>query len=53
VVSTPKPAEELRGLVYSLTPKPEDPPGLPWYQKPALVAVGILAAITGLNLLFW
>ena len=53
LVSQPKPAEELRGLVYSLTPKPEDPPGLPWYQKPAIVAAGILAAITGLNLLFW
>ena len=43
--------EELAGLVYSLTPKPrsEDEP---WYQRPAVLGLLILAATLVLNLIF-
>jgi SSS family solute:Na+ symporter len=33
--------EDLRGLVYSLTPKTYDEPGIPWHEKPVVMAVGI------------
>ena len=50
LVTKPKPDEELRGLVYSLTDKPKsDHRGL----RPELVAVGILVAIGALNVVFW
>jgi len=44
--------DDLRGLVYSLTEKQSDA-GLAWYQKPATLGLLILAAVAGLNLLFW
>ena len=47
LVTKPKPAEELKGLVYSMTPKPEGDSGTVW------LGVGILAAITVLNVIFW
>jgi SSS family solute:Na+ symporter len=39
------------GLVYSLTPKPEEG-HLSWYQKPATLAVAVLALLVVLNLVF-
>jgi SSS family solute:Na+ symporter len=44
--------EQLKGLVYSLTPKPpaEDEP---WYKRPVTLGVIVLAATLGLNLIFW
>ena len=44
--------EELKGLVYSLTPKIVEE-GVVWYKRPAPLAiiVGIVAII--LSLLFW
>ncbi len=53
----PKPESELRGLVYSLTPRSdfheEDQGVLSWYQKPTqLAAVGLVIVIV-LNILFW
>ena len=48
----PRPDEELRGLVYSLTPKPVDE-GLSWYQKPAVLAIFVLAVLVVLNVIFW
>lgn len=44
--------EQLKGLVYALTPK-EKTEGLKWHQKPAAlaVAVGIIAII--LTIIFW
>src|SRR5712664_4062311 len=48
----PRPDVELKGLVYSLTPKPKDE-GLTWYQKPGMLAVVILAVMIALNLVFW
>ncbi len=51
LLTTPKPDNELRGLVYSLTPRLSDE-GLSWYQKPGNVAIGVLILILGLNLIF-
>jgi solute:Na+ symporter, SSS family len=42
---------ELRGLVYSLTPRPAAE-NEPWYQKPAVLGVIVLAVTLGLNLIF-
>jgi SSS family solute:Na+ symporter len=48
-----EPAEESRlvGLVYSLTPKPVET-HLRWYQKPVTLAIGVLAMLVVLNLVF-
>ena len=47
----PRPEPELVGLVYSLTPKaPEH--HLTWYQKPLTLALGVLAVLIALNLVF-
>jgi len=43
---------ELVGLVYSLTERAREA-GVPWYQRPAVLAVLILAAAIVLNILFW
>ncbi|EEF59307.1 sodium:solute symporter family protein [Pedosphaera parvula] len=43
---------ELKGLVYSLTPKPKAEGG-PWYERPVTLAVLVLAGVTLLNILFW
>lgn len=44
--------EELAGLVYSLTPRTR-PPGVPWHQRPEVLAVVALAAMVALYLAFW
>jgi SSS family solute:Na+ symporter len=51
LVTTPRPEAELVGLVYSLTPKPIDT-YLNWYQKPATLAIAVLAMLVVLNLVF-
>jgi SSS family solute:Na+ symporter len=43
---------ELAGLVYSLTPRAKEM-GLPWYQRPPVLAVIIVLAALVLNLIFW
>jgi solute:Na+ symporter, SSS family len=43
---------ELKGLVYSLTPKPESAHE-PWYQQPVTLGVIILAITLILNIIFW
>ena len=43
-----KPADELRGLVYSLTEKPKET-GVAWYLRPAPLAGAVLAAVIALN----
>jgi solute:Na+ symporter, SSS family len=53
----PRPEVELRGLVYSLTPKQDfhdaDEGQLSWYQQPnKLAAVGLTMVII-LNIIFW
>ena len=44
--------EDLRGLVYSLTPRAKHPE-LPWHQQPVTLGLLVLAAVIALNLLFW
>ncbi|MBZ5653242.1 MAG: sodium:solute symporter family protein [Acidobacteriia bacterium] len=43
--------KELAGLVYSLTERPTQH-GLHWYQRPAVLAVVVLAATALLNIVF-
>ncbi|HWW98820.1 MAG TPA: sodium:solute symporter family protein [Edaphobacter sp.] len=51
LITRPRPEPELVGLVYSLTPKPVEG-HLSWYQKPATLAVAVLAILIVLNLVF-
>jgi len=44
--------EELKGLVYSLTPKIVDH-NQPVWQRPAVVGVALLAVCVVLNMIFW
>ncbi len=44
--------EELKGLVYSLTPKPKSE-NEPWYKQPVTVGVLVMIATIILNLIFW
>jgi SSS family solute:Na+ symporter len=57
LVTTPKPESELRGLVYSLTPKKDfhdaDEGALAWYQQPTKLAGIGLAIVIVLNIIFW
>jgi SSS family solute:Na+ symporter len=48
----PKPEAELRNLVYGLTPRPDEGP-CPWYEKPALWAAVVTAALVAVNVIFW
>lgn len=47
-----KTTDDLRGLVYSLTPRLRDDES-PWYARPAFVGVILLAACVILNIIFW
>ncbi len=44
--------EELKGLVYSLTGRVTEE-GIPWYRRPALLAVIVLGCALALNIIFW
>jgi SSS family solute:Na+ symporter len=44
--------EELKGLVYSLTPRVSDGEQI-WYRRPALLGVIVLGLTLALNILFW
>ncbi len=52
LLTRPRPEEELRGLVYSLTPKPEEA-HVEWYRRPAALAVVVLALTVVLNIIFF
>lgn len=52
LITKPRPDEELRGLVYSLTERPREE-HLPWYQRPAAWGIGVLAMALILNIIFW
>jgi solute:Na+ symporter, SSS family len=43
---------KLTGLVYSLTPKPEEEP-LAWYARPMSLAIIVIAGTVLLNVIFW
>jgi SSS family solute:Na+ symporter len=44
--------DELRGLVYALTPRVKDA-ALPWYKRPAMLGVLVLGLTLALNVIFW
>ena len=52
LITRPKAATELQGLVYGLTPRISSG-DLPWYQRPAALAIVVLAMTLALNLLYW
>ncbi|MDP1615480.1 MAG: hypothetical protein Q8L68_06755, partial [Methylococcales bacterium] len=43
---------DLKGLVYSLTPKLQEEV-VPWYQRSVTLAIFVLAIATVLTILFW
>jgi SSS family solute:Na+ symporter len=51
-VTKPRAADELRGLVYSLTDKPSDE-GMSWYARPATLAIILIAMLVVLNIVFF
>ena len=44
--------DELRGLVYSLTPRIRESDAR-WYMQPAVLGAGVLAAGAALYVVFW
>ncbi len=52
LATRPRPADELGGLVYGLTPKPEDA-ARRWYERPGPLAMIVLALTVLLNLVFF
>ena len=44
--------QELKGLVYALTPRQTEH-GVPWWKQPATLGVIVLAAAVCLNVIFW
>lgn len=48
-----KSEEDLRGLVYSLTPHIAKDEELHWYAQPAVLAILVLGATLVLNIIFW
>jgi SSS family solute:Na+ symporter len=50
LATKPRPEKELEGLVYGLTKIPEDRGS--WYQRPAPLAVIIIAILLVLNIWF-
>ena len=44
--------DELRGLVYSLTPRVKEH-GVAWYKQPATLGIVVLVAAIILNVIFW
>ena len=49
---TTKTNDELKGLVYSLTPKIKDH-DVPWYKQPATLGLIVIAGAIVLNIIFW
>src|SRR5881398_1425827 len=52
LVTKARAPDELRGLVYGLTPKPVDT-AVPWYERPVALAAVVLTATVLLNLVFF
>jgi SSS family solute:Na+ symporter len=48
----PKPDEELKNLVYGLTPLPDEGPA-PWYKSPYLWATIVMIVLIAINIRFW
>ena len=52
VTRSPRTDDDLRGLVYSLTPREVDR-HLAWYRRPAALGLVVLACTLVLNIIFW
>ncbi len=52
LATRPRPVDELRGLVYSLTPRVIDSHE-PWYRRPAVLAIIVGTCVVVLNLIYW
>jgi SSS family solute:Na+ symporter len=52
IFTEPRRDEDLKGLVYALTPIPHDR-DQPWHRRPASLAVVVLGFTLMLNLIFW
>jgi len=52
LLTRPRPDEELKGLVYSLTVQPSDDE-LAWYRRPATLGIAVLVLTAVLNVVFW
>jgi SSS family solute:Na+ symporter len=52
VTKQKKSDEELKGLVYSLTPR-TGKENVPWYQRSVTLAIVVLVMVTILTVLFW
>jgi len=52
LITRARSAEELKGLVWSLTDRPTDV-ALPWYKRPLTLGLVVLALTLTLNLLFY
>ncbi|MBA2250010.1 MAG: sodium:solute symporter family protein [Chitinophagaceae bacterium] len=52
MLTTPKPEEQLRGLVYSLTPKQYEKTKV-WYRNPLWLGILVLIATLILNIIFY
>jgi SSS family solute:Na+ symporter len=52
LATAPRPATELTGLVYGLTPRIVDAQ-IAWYARPAVLGAGVLVLTLALNVLFW
>jgi hypothetical protein len=50
-VTRARPADELRGLVYSLTERPRSQ--VAWYLRPSSAAIVVVALVVILNLYFY
>jgi SSS family solute:Na+ symporter len=51
-LTRPRPVEELRGLVWGATERPQLG-DLPWHEKPWVLGGIVLAACLALNIIFW
>jgi solute:Na+ symporter, SSS family len=52
LVTKPRDEKDLVGLVHSLTPRPSEE-NVPWFKRPAILGVLVLAMTLLLNLVFW
>lgn len=52
LVTRPRPERELISLVYGLTELPEER-GVPWFKRPAPLALVVCVLLVAVNLIFW
>jgi SSS family solute:Na+ symporter len=55
--TTPKPDDELKGLVWSLTPRPKSSDlaleDAGWFRSPMVLGMGVLVITLVLYIVFW